>query len=186
MTALHVVAHIKTLQTDLRLIGKVQNLDLTKNTNEEYIHVFPSNSLNMKENKSLDQNIENNQQKIEIRKQVAETKRFEENHSQKLEPESIKPSHETIDEFSRRVSDRRLSTYSFNGKDHLTESEAFGQLRQCIERHNQMIDFVAKLENIFSHQSTIQFLSSSLTICLILFQMTFVSILRDHYKANLV
>lgn len=60
------------------------------------------------------------------------------------------------------------------------ERMAIAQLNSCIIEHNDVIQRVAKLEDLFSMQCMIQFLSSSITICIILFQA---SVVRTQYSS---
>lgn len=45
------------------------------------------------------------------------------------------------------------------------------RLNDCIRRHNELIDYVGKLENIFTHTMLCQLLISSVMLCVAGFQM---------------
>lgn len=57
----------------------------------------------------------------------------------------------------------------------IEESEALEQLKICIKRHIELIAYTKDLEKIFSLQAILQYISSSLTICFIIFQFASVN-----------
>lgn len=64
----------------------------------------------------------------------------------------------------------RIGKKRYKFDKNVEESEAIEQLKTCIKRHIELISYVKDLEKIFSLQAILQYISSSLTICFIVFR----------------